>query len=224
MSTTSYWLDEPAQALPSRRARRALPTWQSSAAGSPAARARSTLAEAGLRVRLYEAREIAGGASGRNGGFALRGGAAAVSGAGRRDRPRSDARALALDGAVRRGARRACRRCVPTDREPSSGRGRGGAGRATRRVRCAPRRTASRSSGSTSFRIRSATIRRRSSTPPTASSSRRRSSGGSPRARRKRASRSTSTRPCRRQPRRARRRSSSRPTGIRAASSARSRG
>ena len=35
------------------------------------------LAEAGLKVRLYEAREIAGGASGRNGGFALRGGAAA---------------------------------------------------------------------------------------------------------------------------------------------------
>jgi gamma-glutamylputrescine oxidase len=33
------------------------------------------LAEAGCRVRLYEAREIAGGASGRNGGFALRGGA-----------------------------------------------------------------------------------------------------------------------------------------------------
>ena len=33
------------------------------------------LAEAGLRVRLHDAREIAGGASGRNGGFALRGGA-----------------------------------------------------------------------------------------------------------------------------------------------------
>jgi glycine/D-amino acid oxidase-like deaminating enzyme len=33
------------------------------------------LATRGLRVRLYEAREIAGGASGRNGGFALRGGA-----------------------------------------------------------------------------------------------------------------------------------------------------
>jgi glycine/D-amino acid oxidase-like deaminating enzyme len=32
-----------------------------------------TLAEHGVRVRLYEAREIAGGASGRNGGFALRG-------------------------------------------------------------------------------------------------------------------------------------------------------
>jgi gamma-glutamylputrescine oxidase len=34
-----------------------------------------TLAKGGLRVRLHEAREIAGGASGRNGGFALRGGA-----------------------------------------------------------------------------------------------------------------------------------------------------
>jgi glycine/D-amino acid oxidase-like deaminating enzyme len=34
-----------------------------------------TLAERGVRVRLYEAREIAGGASGRNGGFALRGAA-----------------------------------------------------------------------------------------------------------------------------------------------------
>jgi glycine/D-amino acid oxidase-like deaminating enzyme len=33
------------------------------------------LAEAGRSVRLYDAREIAGGASGRNGGFALRGGA-----------------------------------------------------------------------------------------------------------------------------------------------------
>jgi len=33
------------------------------------------LAEGGLRVRLYEARSIAGGASGRNGGFALAGGA-----------------------------------------------------------------------------------------------------------------------------------------------------
>jgi glycine/D-amino acid oxidase-like deaminating enzyme len=35
-----------------------------------------TLAEGGLRVRLHEAGEIAGGASGRNGGFALRGAAA----------------------------------------------------------------------------------------------------------------------------------------------------
>jgi glycine/D-amino acid oxidase-like deaminating enzyme len=35
------------------------------------------LAETGKRVRLFEAREVAGGASGRNGGFALRGGAPA---------------------------------------------------------------------------------------------------------------------------------------------------
>jgi gamma-glutamylputrescine oxidase len=34
-----------------------------------------TLAEAGQRVRLHEARTVASGASGRNGGFALRGGA-----------------------------------------------------------------------------------------------------------------------------------------------------
>jgi len=34
-----------------------------------------TLAHAGLRVRVHEAREVASGASGRNGGFALRGGA-----------------------------------------------------------------------------------------------------------------------------------------------------
>src|SRR3954469_25927046 len=34
------------------------------------------LATAGVRVRLHEARQIAGGASGRNGGFALRGMAA----------------------------------------------------------------------------------------------------------------------------------------------------
>jgi gamma-glutamylputrescine oxidase len=35
-----------------------------------------TLASAGLRVRVHEAREVASGASGRNGGFALRGAAA----------------------------------------------------------------------------------------------------------------------------------------------------
>ncbi len=39
------------------------------------------LAEAGLRVRLHDAREIGGGASGRNGGFALRGGAPAYDAA-----------------------------------------------------------------------------------------------------------------------------------------------
>jgi glycine/D-amino acid oxidase-like deaminating enzyme len=50
------------------------------------------LAEGGKRVRLFEAREIAGGASGRNGGFALRGGAPAYDVARRElgaDRARS---------------------------------------------------------------------------------------------------------------------------------------
>ncbi len=36
-----------------------------------------TLAQAGVRVRVHEARELASGASGRNGGFALRGGSMA---------------------------------------------------------------------------------------------------------------------------------------------------
>jgi gamma-glutamylputrescine oxidase len=40
-----------------------------------------TLAGAGKRVRLHEAREVASGASGRNGGFALRGGAMAYDSA-----------------------------------------------------------------------------------------------------------------------------------------------
>jgi glycine/D-amino acid oxidase-like deaminating enzyme len=51
------------------------------------------LAAAGLRVRLYEAREIAGGASGRNGGFALRGGAATYD-AAREHLGRDEAQAL----------------------------------------------------------------------------------------------------------------------------------
>jgi len=51
------------------------------------------LAEAGRRVRLFEAREIAGGASGRNGGFALRGGGPAYHVA-RRELGAEHARAL----------------------------------------------------------------------------------------------------------------------------------
>jgi glycine/D-amino acid oxidase-like deaminating enzyme len=51
------------------------------------------LATRGLRVRLHEAREIAGGASGRNGGFALRGGAMPYDQAVR-DMGRDEARAL----------------------------------------------------------------------------------------------------------------------------------
>ena len=75
MSTTSYWLAEPHDPLPVR----ALDGPAEVAVvggGMTGCSCALALAEAGVRVRLYEAREIAGGASGRNGGFALRGGAA----------------------------------------------------------------------------------------------------------------------------------------------------
>jgi len=75
MPTRSYWLSEPYQPL------RAVeldgpPDVAVVGGGITGCSCALALAEAGLRVRLYEAREIAGGASGRNGGFALRGGAA----------------------------------------------------------------------------------------------------------------------------------------------------
>jgi glycine/D-amino acid oxidase-like deaminating enzyme len=74
VNTTSYWLDEPAEPLP----RRALPGRAEVAViggGVTGCSCALTLAQRGVRVRLYDAREIAGGASGRNGGFALRGAA-----------------------------------------------------------------------------------------------------------------------------------------------------
>ncbi|HZT45470.1 MAG TPA: FAD-dependent oxidoreductase [Gaiellaceae bacterium] len=75
MQTTSYWLDEPAPAIPQRRIRGA-PDVAVVGGGVTGCAAALALAKTGLKVRLHEAREIAGGASGRNGGFALRGGAA----------------------------------------------------------------------------------------------------------------------------------------------------
>ncbi len=72
----SYWLDEPRSPLPQRRLEGAADV-AVIGGGITGCACAHVLAEAGLRVRLYEARKIAGGASGRNGGFALRGGAAA---------------------------------------------------------------------------------------------------------------------------------------------------
>jgi len=75
MSTLSFWLDEPTDSLP-----RVVLDGDADIAvvggGITGCACALELAEAGQRVRLFEAREIAGGASGRNGGFALRGGAA----------------------------------------------------------------------------------------------------------------------------------------------------
>src|SRR6266566_2278364 len=73
--TSSYWLAEERPRLDVRRldGRADVAIVGGGITGCACAR---VLAEAGLRVRLHEAREIATGASGRNGGFALRGGAA----------------------------------------------------------------------------------------------------------------------------------------------------
>jgi gamma-glutamylputrescine oxidase len=70
----SYWLSETATPLPGRRVegRADVAVVGGGVTGCSCALA---LAEAGLRVRVYEAREVASGASGRNGGFALWGGA-----------------------------------------------------------------------------------------------------------------------------------------------------
>jgi gamma-glutamylputrescine oxidase len=72
--TLPYWLDEPAPPLPDARVER--PDAVVVGGGITGCSCALALARAGLRVRPHEAREIAGGASGRNGGFALRGGAA----------------------------------------------------------------------------------------------------------------------------------------------------
>lgn len=70
----SFWLSEPADPL------RVYPVAGRAdvavvGGGITGLSAALTLARAGKRVRLHEAREVASGASGRNGGFALRGGA-----------------------------------------------------------------------------------------------------------------------------------------------------
>jgi gamma-glutamylputrescine oxidase len=72
VTTTSLWLNEPHDGLPRSRSdeRAEVAVIGGGVTGCSCA---LTLAERGVRVRLYEAREVAGGASGRNGGFALRG-------------------------------------------------------------------------------------------------------------------------------------------------------
>jgi glycine/D-amino acid oxidase-like deaminating enzyme len=76
----SFWLSEPAPALASR-ALAGPPDIEIVGGGITGCSCALTLARAGRRVRLHEAREVASGASGRNGGFALRGGAMAYDSA-----------------------------------------------------------------------------------------------------------------------------------------------
>jgi gamma-glutamylputrescine oxidase len=70
----SFWLSETAEPL-ARPVGVQLPDVAVIGAGVTGCSCALTLAEGGLRVRVYEARRVASGASGRNGGFALRGGA-----------------------------------------------------------------------------------------------------------------------------------------------------
>jgi gamma-glutamylputrescine oxidase len=79
----SFWLEEPAEPIP-RRVLRGEVDVEIVGGGVSGCSCALSLAERGLRVRVHEARAIASGASGRNGGFALRGGAMAY------DRARAD--------------------------------------------------------------------------------------------------------------------------------------
>ena len=72
---TSYWLAEPALELPRGTGSGPVDVGIVGAGVTGCACALE-LAEAGLRVRVVDARKVAEGASGRNGGFALRGTAA----------------------------------------------------------------------------------------------------------------------------------------------------
>jgi gamma-glutamylputrescine oxidase len=75
METMPFWLDEPAEALPVSRLDGGADV-DVVGGGITGCSCALALAEVGMKVRLFDAREIAGGASGRNGGFALRGGSA----------------------------------------------------------------------------------------------------------------------------------------------------
>src|SRR5438552_2197904 len=73
----SFWLSEETAPLPVRRIE-GRPDAVVIGGGVTGCAGALALAEAGLRVPLHEAREVASGASGRNGGFALGGGAGAT--------------------------------------------------------------------------------------------------------------------------------------------------
>jgi glycine/D-amino acid oxidase-like deaminating enzyme len=71
---SSYWLEDERPSFPKRRLSGRVDV-AIVGAGVTGCSCALTLADAGLHVRVHEAREVAGGASGRNGGFALRGAA-----------------------------------------------------------------------------------------------------------------------------------------------------
>jgi glycine/D-amino acid oxidase-like deaminating enzyme len=72
VTTAPFWLDQPLPAVPAGEPSGPVDV-VIVGGGVTGTSCALTLARAGLRVRLLEGREIAAGASGRNGGFALRG-------------------------------------------------------------------------------------------------------------------------------------------------------
>jgi gamma-glutamylputrescine oxidase len=74
METTPFWLDEPGPTVDAKS--RDSVDVVVIGAGITGCACALALARGGLSVRVRDARGIAEGASGRNGGFALRGGAA----------------------------------------------------------------------------------------------------------------------------------------------------
>ena len=111
MTAVSYWLAEPHDPVPAVPLG-GPPDVAVVGGGITGCSCALALAEAGLRVRLYEAREIAGGASGRNGGFALRGGAAPYPVLAESIGGERTAEVVALDGIRARRARDSGRRCI----------------------------------------------------------------------------------------------------------------
>src|SRR5437588_10423626 len=100
--TTPYWLVEESPPVASRRipGRADVAIVGGGVTGCACAFA---LARGGARVRVHEARRVAWGASGRNGGFALRGGAPAYDAARRQLRPdRARAPWALTEGALER--------------------------------------------------------------------------------------------------------------------------
>ena len=221
--TGPYWLEDPLEARADRRHDGPVDVAVVGGGVTGCACAR-VLAEAGLRVRVHEARQVAGGASGRNGGFALRGGAAPYDVAAESiGRERAGA-LLALDRAGARPDGGAGRRRVPAHRQPAARRRRGGGRAAAREYELMRRgrlrgRVARRARRARSGAVRRGDVpsRRRRAPARAMDAAARRARGGGRR------------RHPRGEPRRVRRRarkpsrSSSRPTATRAACSAHSR-
>ena len=137
--TTSYWLAESSEPLRSRRTSGPVDAIVVGA-GVTGCSCALALAGRGLSVRLHEAREVASGASGRNGGFALRGGATSyVRARDEHGRGAGPAPVATLGACARRDGGAGRRRSAPHGQPPPRRR-RGRAVGARGRARGASRR------------------------------------------------------------------------------------